>query len=259
MNCQPRRTRRSQMEEEMIGNRTQAGLRHLRGNLVAYLALFLALGGTSAYAAGALPKASVGTKQLKQSAVTSAKVRDGSLQARDFAAEQLSRGERGPQGASGPQGERGPQGQSGPQGERGPEGPRGPQGDQGASGYSIFAGPPPSGTKLTGSFAQQMPLAAGKRMEFGVSFPVALGAAPVVRFEPGANSAPGYADPACSGSFNDPIAPAGMVCIYSKGASGSGEFEAGDTEVRGFTIGLTSTGGNNDFVGFRGIWAYTAP
>jgi hypothetical protein len=241
------------MEEEMIGNRAQAGLRHLRGNLVAYLALFLALGGTSAYAAGALPKASVGTKQLKKSAVTSAKVRDGSLQARDFAAEQLPRGERGPQGASGSQGERGLQG------ERGPEGPQGPKGDQGASGYSIFAGPPPSGTQLTGSFAQQMPLAVGKQMRFGVSFPVALGAVPVVHFEPGTNAAPGHADPACSGSFNNPIAPPGMVCIYSKGASGSGEFEASEAEVRGFTIGLTSSGGNNDFVGFRGIWAYTAP
>jgi hypothetical protein len=241
------------MEEEMIGNRMQAGLHHLRGNLVAYLALFLALGGTSAYAAGALPKASVGTKQLKKSAVTSAKVRDGSLQARDFAAEQLPRGERGPQGASGPQGERGLQG------ERGPEGPRGPKGDQGASGYSIFAGPPPSGTKLIGSFAQQMPLATGKQLRFGVSFPVTLGAAPAVRFEPGTNAAPGHADPACSGSFNNPIAPAGMVCIYSRGASGSGQFEASEAEVHGFTIALTSSGGNNDFVGFRGLWAYTAP
>jgi hypothetical protein len=43
-------------------------LRHLRANVIAYVALFVALGGTS-YAAVSLPKNSVGTKQLKTGAV----------------------------------------------------------------------------------------------------------------------------------------------------------------------------------------------
>jgi hypothetical protein len=53
-------------------------LRFLRGNTIALLALFIALGGTT-YAATALPKNSVGTKQLKTNAVTAVKIKSGSV------------------------------------------------------------------------------------------------------------------------------------------------------------------------------------
>jgi hypothetical protein len=46
--------------------------------VIAYLALFVALGG-SAYAATQLPKNSVGSKQLKASAVTGAKIKNGAV------------------------------------------------------------------------------------------------------------------------------------------------------------------------------------
>lgn len=46
---------------------------HLRVNVVAYLALFVALGGTS-YAAINLPAGSVGTKQLRNGSVTAGKL-----------------------------------------------------------------------------------------------------------------------------------------------------------------------------------------
>lgn len=49
-------------------------LRFLRGNTIALLALFIALGGTT-YAATALPKNSVGTKQLRKNAVTNPKIK----------------------------------------------------------------------------------------------------------------------------------------------------------------------------------------
>ena len=39
-------------------------IQHLRRNVVAYIALFVALGGTS-YAAWSLPRASVGARQIK--------------------------------------------------------------------------------------------------------------------------------------------------------------------------------------------------
>jgi hypothetical protein len=51
--------------------------------LLAMLALFVALGGTG-YATSRLPRASVGTLQLRDAAVVSSKVRDGTLLARDF-------------------------------------------------------------------------------------------------------------------------------------------------------------------------------
>jgi hypothetical protein len=238
------------MEEEMIGIRAQAGVRHIRANVVAYLALFLALGGTSAYAAGALPKASVGTKQLKASAVTSPKVRDGSLQASDFAAGQL------------PPGERGPQGERGLQGERGATGPQGPQGEEGPSGYSIFDGAPPSGTTLTGYLVQQLPLATGKKAAWAISFPVALDPAQPasIGFSPGVSDAvPDQVDTECTGSHLQPTAPPGKVCIYSRGASGTTAIQTRESTPWGFTIEMTSSGGNVDFVRFAGIWAYTAP
>jgi hypothetical protein len=53
-------------------------LAHARSNAIAYLALFVALGGTS-YAAFSLPAGSVGTRQLRNGAVTSKKVANGSI------------------------------------------------------------------------------------------------------------------------------------------------------------------------------------
>lgn len=97
--------------------------RHLNyANVIASLALFIALGGAS-YAAVALPSNSVGTKQLrknavaasklKRDAVSSAKVKDGSLQRDDFASGTLLQGPQGPQGLQGPKGDPGQQGAPG--------------------------------------------------------------------------------------------------------------------------------------------------
>ena len=49
---------------------------HLRSNLVAYVALFVALGGTS-YAAVSLPANSVGTRQIKNHSITPIKLDPG--------------------------------------------------------------------------------------------------------------------------------------------------------------------------------------
>jgi len=85
------------------------------GMVVACIALALSLGGTG-YAVTSLPKASVGATQLRNNAVVSAKVRDGSLKAADFAAGQLPHGPPGPQGPVGPAGKDGSQGVEGKQG-----------------------------------------------------------------------------------------------------------------------------------------------
>jgi hypothetical protein len=57
---------------------TRGFLRFLRGNTLALLALFVALGGTT-YAATALPNNSVGTKQLKKNAVTNPKIKNAAV------------------------------------------------------------------------------------------------------------------------------------------------------------------------------------
>jgi hypothetical protein len=96
--------------------------RHLRRNVVAYLALLFALSGTS-YAAATklLPANSVGTRQ----------VINHSLRKIDFASGQLPRGPRGFRGLTGAAGPAGP---AGPVGQAGAPGPKGPTGDVGPPG-----------------------------------------------------------------------------------------------------------------------------
>ena len=53
-------------------------LAHVRSQAVAYLALFVALGGTG-YAAFSLPANSVGTKQVRNGAITTKKIANGSI------------------------------------------------------------------------------------------------------------------------------------------------------------------------------------
>jgi len=105
--------------------------------IIACVALVVALGGVS-YAAGVLPKNSVGAAQLQKKAVTAsklrknavsaAKVKDGTLLAADFKAGQLPQGSKGDPGAQGPKGDPGAQG---------PKGDPGTAGAPGISGYEI--------------------------------------------------------------------------------------------------------------------------
>ncbi len=73
------------------------------------IAVFVALGGTSY----AVARNSIGTPQLKDGAVTSAKVKNGSLQRRDLSSQASSNGPRGPRGADGPAGAPGASGTPG--------------------------------------------------------------------------------------------------------------------------------------------------
>jgi hypothetical protein len=98
--------------------------------------LFVALGGVS-WAAVTLPANSVGKRQLKRGAVTSVKVANGSLTAKDFASGQLPAGRQGAAGPTGPTGaagERGPSGPAGPKGDTGSAGQKGEKGDRGDTG-----------------------------------------------------------------------------------------------------------------------------
>lgn len=86
-------------------------MRHIRkrltyANVMSSIAVFLVLGGATAFALS-LPKNSVGTKQLKNNAVTGPKVKNGSLEAVDFKAGQLPAGPKGERGEPGAPGEPG--------------------------------------------------------------------------------------------------------------------------------------------------------
>jgi hypothetical protein len=91
-------------------------VRHVRANVIAYLALFVALGGTSFAATTTLSKNSVGSKQIKTAAVgaseiknnaiTSTDVHDGALLTKDFKASELA-SLKGPKGDTGDKGDKG--------------------------------------------------------------------------------------------------------------------------------------------------------
>jgi hypothetical protein len=80
--------------------------------VISCVALVFALAGTGYATVLQVPRASVGTPQLKNSAVTSLKVKNHSLLRVDFAAGQLPAGPRGPAGPTGPAGPAGTPGLS---------------------------------------------------------------------------------------------------------------------------------------------------
>jgi len=101
---------------------------------VACLALAISLSGAAYAVSTALPRNSVGTAQIKNNAVNSAKVRNASLRAADFAPGQIPTG---------------------------PQGPAGPQGPPGASGLQLISGSGASNSSSPKSEQQDCP--SGKR------------------------------------------------------------------------------------------------
>jgi hypothetical protein len=132
-----------------FGTRATRLVRRHHAGALAILALVATVGGT-AYATGVLPRASVGSTQLKAGAVTAKKlhagavagasVRDGTLLRADVKSGQLPNSGPGPQGPRGPAGAVGPAGPRGATGAKGPAGPVGPPGPTGATGPKGISG-----------------------------------------------------------------------------------------------------------------------
>jgi hypothetical protein len=101
-------------------------LRHMRAHFVGYVALFVALGGTSLAAVNALPLNSVGSPQIKNRSIQTLDV-----SRRTLAALRGRRGLRGLQGTRGAKGDKGDKGDAGAQGTVGPT--FGRAGDSGAA------------------------------------------------------------------------------------------------------------------------------
>jgi hypothetical protein len=141
---------------------------HLRRNVIAYLALFAALGGTTAYAATKLTskqiaKSAIKSKHVKDGQLTGLDVKDNTLTGSDIDESSLSlpataaapgaTGATGPAGPQGPKGEPGQDGAKGETGATGPQGPQGPQGDQGPQGQQGPQGIPGTARAYTRLFA----------------------------------------------------------------------------------------------------------
>ncbi len=108
-------------------------------NVASTLALVIALGGTSAYAAGQITgkqikNGSVASADLAKNSVNSVKVKNSSLLAKDFKPGQLPAGADGADGAPGPAGT---DGAPGPAGAAGPAGPAGATGPSGVAGVTV--------------------------------------------------------------------------------------------------------------------------
>jgi hypothetical protein len=135
------------------------GARLTYANVMATVAVFIALGGTS-IAAITLSKNSIRSKHIKNgqvkradladNGITTGKVTDGTLTAADFASGQLLVG---PKGDTGPSGLPGADGATGPKGPAGAPGPIGPQGAIGAQGPAGPAGPAGTSNESTQKFA----------------------------------------------------------------------------------------------------------
>lgn len=211
--------------------------RPAHATVVAYVALFIALGST-AWALHANSVRSrhivdhqVKTQDLGPNSVNSAKVANNSLSGADINESTLA-------------------------------------------GVLRFGGTIPSGTTVRGVFAchdanQQFNNPGPSLLEAhcfdGVSFPVRA-PEPItnakVNFAPGAN---GEDDPACTGSPSNPTAPPGKVCLYQSGGVGGGSSTLSGDEIFvtpsafGFVVQANVTDQTNARVGTEGTWAYTAP
>jgi hypothetical protein len=210
------------------------------GNVLATLALFVALGGTS-YAAVKLPKDSVGSTQLRRNAVTSTKVKDRSLRQRDVSSSELAalRGAAGSTGAAGA---------------------RGARGDRGDTSPFPAPGTLRPGEVVRGAFAAGEIVPANQELTDAINLPVQ---APVSLDFAHVNVAGGTDDPAglCTGSYADPTAPAGYACIYPSGETNAKNLQAtvpgGMPTPQGFAVQYFAVA--TGYAELAGSWAYTAP
>jgi len=203
--------------------------------VLASVALIVALGGTG-YAAVVLPANSVGTAQLKNNAVTSLKVKNGSLLKADFRSGQVPAGPAGPAGAAGPAGPAGPAGAAGPAGPAGP-----------------FPDALPSGKTIRGAFnIGATAAAAGALANTSISFIYALAASPTVKIV--LQGAPAPAE--CPGNATFPQAQAGVLCIYEESHANSAGVTLNAVNRSGATIFADSSAAGGFFS--YGTWAVTA-
>lgn len=191
-------------------------------NVIATIALFLALGGVSYAASQALPDNSVGTRQLKNAAVTPKK---------------LSKSARA--GMVGPKGARGAQGVPGEPGPAGPQGERGAQGDAGPRGTALAWATVDSAGKLIASQSQGISSSQVSRNGTGIycfsSIPAAATSAVATAYTAGFEAASSYAV-AAIGFARQGQSPGWTGCLAASAPVRVTTFGASSIADREFTI-----------------------
>lgn len=207
------------------------------------LALVLALGTGGAYAADMITG-----KDIARNAVSSQHIKNGKVNIKDLSASIRTRlnssGVAGPSGATGP---------------AGPAGPVGPEGPRGVSAWDTI----PSGVTIEG---QEFAALRGTDGTINVSLPAA---APLPLTDATVNFAGSSRvtqddDPSCTGTYREPSAPAGKVCVYadSVGRAQWAKASAWDDlgvslQRRAFYVDFADAPTDVGYVWFT--WAYTAP
>lgn len=198
--------------------------------IIACIALVVSLGGVS-YAAGVLPKNSVGSKQLRKAAVKPSKVAPRTIA--------LFKGQKGAPGA---RGDTGPQGNPGPQGETGPPGP--------------FPAVLPSGKTMRGVYSiYGNAVGANWPARDAISFGFALPSAPDGKAHVVPQGGPSNAN--CPGTWAAPEAARGHLCVYEAVVVGGASASIITVYESGALLRAISNAAG--LFGSNGTWAVTGP
>lgn len=143
-------------------------------------------------------------KDIKDSSITSADVKNGSLRSADFAPGDL------------------------PAGPAGPTGPAGAEGPRGVSAWDTI----PTGTTVTGRFYETFEAVAPNQylianIELPAQAPEPL-ISTRINFAPDSSAVTSDDDASCTGTYLEPTAPPGQVCIYA------GRIPSGVTNLAGY-------------------------
>ena len=211
-------------------------------NVMSSIAVFLVLGGATAFAASELGKESVGTSQLKKEAVSLAKIK--------ASAKKSLQGATGPEGAKGATGATGPTGPKGDTGAKGDRGEKGEKGDTGEPGP--FPASLPTGKTVTGAFSTGITAtAANQVLETAVSYPYLAPGLTAVYVKTGTTST------TCTGTVNNPTAPPGFTCVYEKTGSNVQVSRGINYPSEGAGFGLYAFSAAAGLAEIAGSWAAT--
>ena len=220
--------------------------------LIACVALFVALGGTG-YAAFSLPKNSVGSKQLKNKAVTTGKLKNGAVTAGKIKNGAVTAGKINASGLTVPTALHANSANSATNATNAITATNAATAATVTGQGTLASGKTEIG--IVGGVFQNGPTVSSP-LAVTVTFPVL---APVALTGSSIEVAP---TASCTGSTANPTAAAGFVCIYPDimiAASGlSGDTGVNGDKKLGFELDWVATSANQES-SVRAEWAYTAP